>query len=169
MQGYSALRILEAIHRDSSINPVLDVDGQVANRANADIGVLPIGGILIILDGISNSDRQATLGEREIQAGEAALSRQQYVSAIDALCGMGVLLPMHVDSWRNGRVDNLEGVIQGNLHKISSSIEIFRRWARKKGLKPSETGYVCRARSGTIPLQFSKSRGLAIEKSHSAH
>lgn len=77
MQGYSALRILEAIHRDISIDPLLDVAGQVANRANADIGVLAIDGIFIILNGISNSDRQATLGEREIPAVEAALSRQQ--------------------------------------------------------------------------------------------
>jgi hypothetical protein len=67
---------------------------------------------------MSNSDRQARLEERVIRAAEAALSRQHYVSAIDVLCGMGLLLPMHVDSWRKGRVDYLERVIQGNLHKI---------------------------------------------------
>jgi len=153
---------LEAIQRDSRIDPLLDVAVRVANRANADICVLSIGGILIILDGMSNSDRQARLEERVIRAAEAALSRQQDVSAIDVFCGMGLLLPMHVDSWRKGRVDYLERVIQGNLHKISSSIEIFRRWAREKGLNPSETGYGRRARSGNIPLQFSKSGGLAI-------
>ncbi len=38
-----------------------------------------------------------------------------------------------VDSWRKGRVDFLEQVIQGNLKKISSSMAIFRRWAREKG------------------------------------
>ena len=118
---------------------------------------------------MSNSDRQSRLEERVIRAAEAALSRQQYVSAIDVLCGMGLLLPMHVDSWRKGRVDYLERVIQGNLHKISSSMEIFRRWAREKGLKPSETGYVRRGRSGTIPLQFSKSGDSAIEKNYSTH
>jgi hypothetical protein len=109
------------------------------------------------------------LEERVVQAAEAALSRQQYVSAIDVLCGMGLLLPMHVDSWRKGRVDYLERVVQGNLHKISSSMAIFRRWAREKALKPSETGYVRRARSGTIVLQFSKSGDPAIEKSYSTH
>ncbi len=118
---------------------------------------------------MSNSDRQSRLEERVIRAAEAALSRQQYVSAIDVFCGMGLLLPMYVDSWRNGRVDYLEQVIQGNLHKTSSSMEIFRRWAREKGLKPSETGYVRRARSGTIPLQFSKSGDLAIEQSYRTH
>src|SRR5271167_3266485 len=48
--------------------------------------------------------RKPGLEERVVQAAEAALSRQQYVSAIDVLCGMGLLLPMHVDSWRKGRV-----------------------------------------------------------------
>ncbi len=118
---------------------------------------------------MSQSGRKLTLEERVARAAEAALSRQQHVSAIDVLCGMGLLLPMHVDSWRKGQVDYLEQVIQGNLHKISSSMEIFRRWAREKGLKPSETGYVRRARSGTIPLQFSKSGEPAIEKNYSTH
>jgi hypothetical protein len=166
---HSVLRILGAIHRDRRIDPLLDVAVWVANRVNADIGALSIGGIFIILGGMSNSDHQAKLEERVIRAAEAALSRQQYVCAIDVLCGMGLLLPMHVDSWRKGRMDCLERVIQGNLHKISSSMEIFRRWAREKGLKPSETGYVRRVRSGTIPLQFSKSGDPPIEQSYRTH
>jgi hypothetical protein len=113
--------------------------------------------------------RKQGLEERVVQAAEAALSRQQYVSAIDVLCGMGLLLPMHLDSWRKGRVDYLERVVQGNLRKISSSMAIFRRWAQEKGLKPSETRYVRRARSGTIALQFSKSGDSAIEKNYSTH
>ena len=118
---------------------------------------------------MSQSGRKLTLEERVARAAETALSRQQYVSAIDVLCGMGILLPTHVDSWRRGRVDYLERVIQGNLHKISSTMEIFRRWAGEKGLKPNETGYVRRARSGTIPLQFSKSGDPVIEKNYSTH
>ena len=84
---------MEAIQRDSRIDPLLDVAVRVANRANADICVLSIGGILIILDGMSNSDRQARLEERVIRATEAALSRQQDVSAIDVFCGMGSCCP----------------------------------------------------------------------------
>jgi hypothetical protein len=51
---------------------------------------------------MSQSGRKLTLEERVARAAETALSRQQYVSAIDVLCGMGLLLPTHVDSWRNG-------------------------------------------------------------------
>jgi hypothetical protein len=86
-----------------------------------------------------NSDRKNELEQRVVRAAEAALSRQQYVSAIDVLCGMGLLTPTHVDSWRKGRIDFLERVVLGNLSKISSSMAIFRRWAREKGLNPSET------------------------------
>jgi hypothetical protein len=112
---------------------------------------------------------QSKLESRVRRAAEAALSRQKYVSAIDVLCGMGLLATPHVDDWRRGRVDFLERVIQANLSKISSSMAIFRRWAGEKGLKPSETGYVRHTRSGTMALQFSKSGDPGIEKSYRTH
>ena len=97
------------------------------------------------------------------------MSRQHTSGAIDVLCGMGLLAPSRVDSWRKGRVDYLEQVIQGNPRKISSSMEIFRHWARERGLKPSETRYVRGARAETIALQFSKSGDPAIEQGYSTH
>ena len=103
------------------------------------------------------------------RAAESALARQQYVSAIDVLCGMEVFAPIRVDDWRKGRIDFLEQVVQGNLHKISSSMAIFRRWAAEKGLKPTETGYVRHTRGGTVALRFSKSGDPMIEKSYSTH
>ena len=112
---------------------------------------------------------QQQLESRVHRAAEAALSRQQYVSAIDVLCGMGLLTSLQVDSWRKGRIDFLERVIQGNLKKISLSMAMFRRWAKEKGLKPSETQYVRHSRTGKVALQFSKSGNPAIEKSYRTH
>jgi hypothetical protein len=109
------------------------------------------------------------LEQRVYRAAEAALARQHYVSAIDVLCGMGLLASSAVDVWRKGRIDFLEREIQGSLNKISSSMAIFRRWAHEKGLKPSETDYVRPARSGTVRLQFSKSGDPQIEKSYRTH
>jgi hypothetical protein len=109
------------------------------------------------------------LEERVYRAAEAALARQHYVSVIDVLCGMGLLASSAVDFWRKGRIDFLEREIQGNPNKISSSMAIFQRWAQEKGLKPSETDYVRPARSGTVPLQFSSSGDLQIEKSYRTH
>jgi hypothetical protein len=115
------------------------------------------------------SPNQSELERRVYRAAEAALARQQYVSPIDVLCGMGLLAPVCVDDWRKGRVDFLEGVIQGNPRKISSSMAIFRRWAAEKGLKPSETGYVRHTRGGILALQFSKSGDPEIEKHYRTH
>jgi hypothetical protein len=112
---------------------------------------------------------QSKLESRVHRAAEAAFSRQQYVSAIDVLCGMGLLAPAQLGSWRKGRVNFLERVIQGNLKKISSSMAIFRRWATEKGLKPRETHYKRHSRTGTVALQFSKSGNPGIEKSYRTH
>lgn len=118
---------------------------------------------------MSQSGREHMLEERVVRAAETALSRQQYVSAIDVLCGMGLLHVSHVDSWRKGRTDFLERVIQGNLKRISSSMAIFSRWALEKGLKPSETIYVRRTRGGKLPLRFTKSGDPAIERNYRTH
>ena len=99
---------------------------------------------------------QSKLEQRVFRAADAALARQHYVCAIDVLCGMGLLASSAVDFWRKGRIDFLESEIQGSPNEILSSIAIFRRWAQEKGLKESETDYVRPARSGTVPLQFSR-------------
>jgi hypothetical protein len=106
---------------------------------------------------------------RVVQAAEAALADHFYVSAIDVLCGIGLLAPTHIDSWRKGRIDYLERAIQGNLHKISSSMAMFRQWALEKGLKPSETRYLRRTRDGTVALRFGKSGDPGIEKNYRTH
>jgi hypothetical protein len=58
-------------------------------------------------------------------------------SPILAETGAGLLAPTHVESWRKGRIDFLERVIQVNLKKISLSMAMFRHWALANGLKPS--------------------------------
>jgi hypothetical protein len=112
---------------------------------------------------------QSKLESRVHRAAEAALTRQQYVSPIDVLCGMGLLTSAQVDSWRKGRIDFLEQVIQGSLSKISDSMAIFRHWASKKGLKPSETQYTRSSRTGTAGLQFTASGAPELEKSYRTH
>ena len=103
------------------------------------------------------------------RAAEAALSRQQYVSAIDVLCGIGLLAPINVDSWRSGRIDVLEQLIQGSPSKISSSLSLFRDWAGQKGLSPSEAAYVRTTRVGTTPLQFTRAGDPETEKTYRTH
>ena len=112
---------------------------------------------------------RSKLEQRVYRAADAALARQHYVSAIDVLCGMGLLASSAVDLWRKGRVDFLESAIQGSPSKIYSSMAIFRQWALEKNLKSSETDYVQAARSGTVSLQFSESGDPQIERNYRIH
>jgi hypothetical protein len=109
------------------------------------------------------------LEERVVRAAEGALERQQYVSAIDVLMGMGLLPASRVQDWRKGRLDFLERAIQGNPDKIAFSMAAFRRWAEAKGLRPSETRYVRTTRAGTVDLRFSVSGDASIEKHYRTH
>lgn len=108
------------------------------------------------------------LEQRVRRAAEAALAEQRYVSAIDVLLGLGWLTPSHIDRWRQGRVESLERVTQANLSKVSTAMAEFQRWARDRGLKPSETDYVARTRDRR-QLRFSVSGDTAIEAAYRTH
>jgi hypothetical protein len=101
-------------------------------------------------------------------AGEAALSKTGYVTAIDALLATGWLMPENVTEWRRGHVPYLERVTMASLPKISTAMRIFHRWARGRGLRPSQTAYVSWTRDRR-PLRFSKSGTPNIEHAYSTH
>jgi hypothetical protein len=109
---------------------------------------------------------QKKLEARVIKAAEAALAAQGYASAVDVLVGMSWLDADNVKRWRAGQVDYLERVVQANLSRISAAMKLFRSWAAKKGLRPSESAYVARSRR---PLRFSKSGNSGIERLYRTH
>jgi hypothetical protein len=102
------------------------------------------------------------LAHRVGQAAEAALVAKSYVSCIDVLVGMGWLDAEQVERWRRGQIAYLERVVQANLSRISEAMELFRAWARGKGLFASETRYLAR-RPGRPTLRFGKSGNPSIE------
>lgn len=108
------------------------------------------------------------LEQRVVRAAEGALAERQYVSAIDVLVGVGWLAPTHVAAWRQGRVDYLERVVQANLSRVSTAMKLFRGWAVRSGLRPSETAYVARTRDRRT-LRFSKSGEPGIERNYRTH
>ena len=113
-------------------------------------------------------ERRASLEERVVRVAEAALAERSVVSPIDVLIGLGWLTPVAVDTWRQGRVEHLERLAQANLHKLSLSMAILRRWAAERGLRPSETVYLARTRDRR-PLRFSRSGDAAIEAAYRTH
>lgn len=108
------------------------------------------------------------LVDRVVEAAEASLAAQTYVSALDVLVGMRWLDPGAVDRWRQGRIDCLEGAVQTNPSRISEAMELFRSWAINEGLIASETQYVARTPQRQT-LRFSRSGNPAIEQSYRTH
>ena len=106
---------------------------------------------------------------RVVSAAEAALADQQYVSAIDIYTRIGLLSPVHVEAWRQGRIDCLEPMIQGNPKKVSLTMELFHNWAIEKGLKPCEIQYARHTRTGALALQFSPGGDPVIEAYYIRH
>ncbi len=101
-------------------------------------------------------DNLKRLEHRVVKAAEEALRHEKYVSPIDVLVGIGWLPPSNVDMWRQGRLSYLERGATANLHKLSTAMHLFRSWAVRRGLRPSETSYVARTRDRR-PLRFSAS------------
>jgi hypothetical protein len=108
------------------------------------------------------------LERRVVRAAEAALAQRKFVTAIDVLVGVGWLQPRRVDEWRQGRVPYLEAAVIASLGKVSTAMKLLRLWAEARGLRPSETAYVARAR-GHQQLRFSKSGDPGIERAYRTH
>jgi hypothetical protein len=108
------------------------------------------------------------LEQRVVAIAEAALSERGFVTAIDIFLGLGWLAPSGEQAWRQGRTPYLEAVVTANLSKISTAMKVFRAWTRRRGLKPSETAYLARAR-GRATLRFSKSGNAGIERAYRTH
>jgi hypothetical protein len=108
------------------------------------------------------------LERRVVQAAEAVLAQRRVVSAVEVLVGMRWLTPAALARWQQGRVEDLESVVQVNLHKLSAAMAVLRRWARDQGLRPSETAYLARTRDRR-PLRFSRSGEDGIERAYRTH
>lgn len=87
-----------------------------------------------------NSRNLAKLRREIAAAGGAAVAKNGYATAIDALLSTGWLRPEKVQDWRRGRVSYLEQVVVASLPKISAAMRVFRNWAQSAGLRPSTRG-----------------------------
>jgi hypothetical protein len=105
---------------------------------------------------------------RVVRVAEEALAKAGFVTPIDVLVGLGWLKPADVENWRRGRVPYLERVTQAGLGKLSTAMSAFQRWARRRGLRPSQTDYRSWTRSRTV-LRFSKSGNPHIEQAYRTH
>ena len=95
-----------------------------------------------IVGTVSRNARRVRLGrrmtrqdleQRVTRVAEAVLAEKRFVSAIDVLVGLGWLAPSHLDTWRQGRVEALEQVVQANLAKSAAAMAAFEQGRRTAG------------------------------------
>ena len=113
-------------------------------------------------------ERRPSLEDRVARVAEAILAERSVVSPIDVLIGLGWLTPQAVDAWRQGRADDLERLAQVNLDKLTAAMAVLGRWAAERGLLPSETAYVARARDRR-QLRFSRSGDASLDAAYRTH
>jgi hypothetical protein len=114
------------------------------------------------------TENDKRLERRVVAAAEAALTERGFVTAIDVLLGLGWLPASGEQAWCKGRIPYLEAAVQANPSKIPKAMALFRRWAKRRGLEPSETAYVRRV-PGRPALRFSKSGEASTERAYRTH
>lgn len=107
-------------------------------------------------------EERKRLKRRVARAAEEALEKQRSVTPIDVLIGLGWLHPVHLDPWRQGRVADLEQLVQVRPEKVALAIELLGPWATARGLRPSEAEYLARSRERE-PLRLSAGGDEAID------
>ena len=113
-------------------------------------------------------EQRPPLEERVVKAAEKAVAESKFVSPIDILVMIGWLPQAHVDQWRQGRIPYLEQALSVNPNKLSTAMRHLRSWAIGRGLQPSETSCVARARDRRR-LQFTASGEEANEAAYRTH
>jgi hypothetical protein len=112
--------------------------------------------------------RPVSLEHRVVRAAEVALAERGSVSPVDVLVGLGWLHPRRVDEWRQGRVDCLERATTADSDKLAEAMRHLARFARDRGLVPSETAYLARTRDRRS-LRFSPGGDAEIERAYRIH
>ncbi|MBA3603605.1 MAG: hypothetical protein H0W50_08190 [Parachlamydiaceae bacterium] len=99
---------------------------------------------------------QKSIQERVVKACEQILQHHNYVNLTEVFKVIGVLQPKHEESWRQGKISNLESVIQGNPQKIIEAIYWVDMWVSREGLIPIEIESYARISGRKQELQYTE-------------
>ena len=103
-----------------------------------------------------------------VAAAKEALAGHKFVTVVDVCIGLGWLHSRHVDSWRNGRVPDLESFLPVHGDKLARIPGYLEHWAEANGLKPAETPYVAATRDRR-QLRFTSAGDPATERAWRTH
>lgn len=87
-----------------------------------------------------------SLRQRVESAAQDELAASRSVSPLDVFSRMGWLTQNHLDHWRQGRTEYLEPLRSLRSENLVAALDALQRWARERGLQPSETAYVSATR-----------------------
>ena len=96
------------------------------------------------------------------------LAQRKFVAAVDVCVGLGWVASRNVDSWRQGRVPDMETFLPVHGDKLAQVLVILQRWAEANGLNPVETGYVAASRDRR-QLRFTSAGDPATERAWRTH
>lgn len=113
-----------------------------------------------------NPENREALNARVALVAGLAVGERGFVTAIDVLRGLGWLDEATVVSWHEGQLPCLERGVRADLSRVAQAMKLFRKWAAKSGLKPSEAAYRVRGRPR---LRFSVSGDPHIERHYRTH
>jgi hypothetical protein len=105
----------------------------------------------------------ASLDTRVATAAESVLNRTKAVSPLDVLVGLGWLPPSHVDTWRQGRAESLQDLMQVRPDRMAAALAALQRWAAARELPAAEIEYVA-AGQGRQPLRFTVDGDPVVER-----
>lgn len=91
----------------------------------------------------------AGLQERVTRAADATLARKGSVTLVDVLVGIGWLAGVHVDLWQQGRVEQLQDLVQVRPERIHDALRLLRDWTGERGLPAREVVPLARSRHRT--------------------
>lgn len=103
--------------------------------------------------------------------------KRGYAAPVDVLMDIGALPKQKHEDWRYGHLSYLEAACTINLKKLSLVMHEMRVYAQKNNLKPSFCYYkrwavkkpTGQGHPPVIPLRFSKSGKVDIEKWYATH
>jgi hypothetical protein len=89
---------------------------------------------------------QRSLKSRVVAAAEEALARQGFVTPVDVCLGIGWLQDQNVETWRHGRVSELEYFLPVHDDRLVLVLGHLQEWAAGHRLQRAEAEYVSATR-----------------------
>ncbi|MCY9784078.1 DUF2293 domain-containing protein [Nocardiopsis sp. EMB25] len=114
------------------------------------------------------ADLGTRLGRRVAEAADAAVARRGAVSVLDTLTALGWVTDRAVDTWRQGRVDALQDLIQAPPDKQRAVVVLLTAWAEARGMERHEGEYPAATRDRR-ELRFTSRADSADERGFRAH